>query len=404
MSLGSISHVQHYFARTGLLDGKGAQLSKKEGRGGGLDSNLNNGTNDGMRDLSSVQNGEELWSQGIIPAMLPPTVSTYKHRESALQPLPNLAILRKELHGRLYDARSVVRDLNCENFPHNSVSVEACTAEDVPSSPSQGWYQVQGMHILDVVTQAVGAAKNYYIFHTNTSSLYSIRSERTIRSELFQIMEILQKMASRDFAGGVRKAEQQGILSWTASIQDLLHCEQQQEQKEQALRNQWHWRHGHWSGREREREWLFLKSFDATPDTLPVWTDPANGSSPFLVSLRSGVRLIHLHNDMTKQSRRRFGQIEMFHTDIAKPYRCADNLRCWIKAAELRWEVKLVVNVMDVVQGDDPTIWKQFDAALLAWCRVVREELSGEWLNLDSRESLQQPQSRTADIGCVVLT
>ena len=28
MSLGSIAHMQYYFARTGLLDGKGAQLAK----------------------------------------------------------------------------------------------------------------------------------------------------------------------------------------------------------------------------------------------------------------------------------------------------------------------------------------------------------------------------------------
>jgi hypothetical protein len=28
MSLGSIAHMQYYFARTGLLDGKGGQLAK----------------------------------------------------------------------------------------------------------------------------------------------------------------------------------------------------------------------------------------------------------------------------------------------------------------------------------------------------------------------------------------
>ena len=31
MSLGSIAHMQYYFARTGLLDGKGAQLAKERG-------------------------------------------------------------------------------------------------------------------------------------------------------------------------------------------------------------------------------------------------------------------------------------------------------------------------------------------------------------------------------------
>src|SRR5262249_42197940 len=34
MSLGTIAHLQYYFARTGLLDGKGAQLLRGDGKGG----------------------------------------------------------------------------------------------------------------------------------------------------------------------------------------------------------------------------------------------------------------------------------------------------------------------------------------------------------------------------------
>ena len=32
MSLGSIAHMQYYFARTGLLDGKGGHLAKKRAK------------------------------------------------------------------------------------------------------------------------------------------------------------------------------------------------------------------------------------------------------------------------------------------------------------------------------------------------------------------------------------
>ena len=33
MCLGSIAHLQYYFARTGLLDGKGGQMAKKNANG-----------------------------------------------------------------------------------------------------------------------------------------------------------------------------------------------------------------------------------------------------------------------------------------------------------------------------------------------------------------------------------
>ena len=38
MSLGSIAHMQYYFARTGLLDGKGGQLAKNDGKNKKKDS------------------------------------------------------------------------------------------------------------------------------------------------------------------------------------------------------------------------------------------------------------------------------------------------------------------------------------------------------------------------------
>ena len=71
---------------------------------------------------------------------------------------------------------------------------------------------------------------------------------------------------------------------------------------------------------------------------------------------------------------------DSFHTDFGKPYRCAENLRFWIKAAELRWEVKLDVNALDVANGKDRETWKRFDQAILTWCSAVRSELTAELL------------------------
>ena len=106
--------------------------------------------------------------------------------------------------------------------------------------------------------------------------------------------------------------------------------------------------------------------------------------------MRDGVRLVTLHNAMVGRSKRPFGHITTFHTDTLKPYRVAHNLRYWIKAAELRWEVVLDLDVMAVVYGRDGDTWRAFDRELMRWCGKVRQEFMGEWRDrLTSGTSLE---------------
>ncbi|KAK4887938.1 hypothetical protein LTR28_003144, partial [Elasticomyces elasticus] len=88
--------------------------------------------------------------------------------------------------------------------------------------------------------------------------------------------------------------------------------------------------------------------------------------------------LVHLHNSFVEKSKRKFGEIKTFHTDTSKPYRCAENLRYWLKAAELRWDIRLSVDVSAVVNGKAGG-WKGFDEAILKWSQIVRGELMSEW-------------------------
>jgi hypothetical protein len=83
-----------------------------------------------------------------------------------------------------------------------------------------------------------------------------------------------------------------------------------------------------------------------------------------------------LHNALVARSKRKFGEIKSWHTDVAKPYRRAENLRYWAKAAELRFDVRLNLPVQDIVHGEK---WRQFDEAVLKWSSSVREELLEEW-------------------------
>jgi hypothetical protein len=409
MNLGTIAHLQYYFARTGLLDtatGRAAKGRKPGSRTpSGTDRPLSGVEGDlsplsiALPDAAADQLGEGLVESPLDdavsmswddqePVMLPPTVSTYKNNPVYVPPPPDMTVLRRELRESLAEASKHLRELekgfaSAELGTSDAAGVNGPTGapESRHSGEGPGWHQIQGLNLLDVTTLAIRAARNYYTAHEEPQRLYAIKSERAIRKELYDTLELLKRLAIRNFANGVQPYEVSNIKAWIRGIKGLLNTEEEKERQEKEERESWSWRKGDWTGKERERELLFLQTFDSSTDPLPTWTDPEQGEVPsaFLLKLQDGLRLVRLHNALIKKSRRHFEEIKHYHTDTMKPYRCADNLRYWAKAAELRWDIKLDFDVMGVVNGTDPAAWKKFDAALLRWCQGVREQIVAEW-------------------------
>lgn len=397
LSLGSIAHLQYYFARTGLLDGKGGQLAKDVKKKPVFtpdtsftstpptydNSDIGSVCDDGDSPVEDEQSNEN-WNESM---MLPPTVSTYSHRVQFLPPPPDSEMLRDDLTKALREADKILKQvedttnvLDRRKDPDNNLPQE--DAEKVPPAVAiaPGWHEIQGLTVLDVVTLAIRAAKIYYTTHEHPQRLYSIKSERQIREELLGVLDVLKRMASRNFTGGIKLEELQVMQDWIKGIECFIEEENVMEKQEANDRQNWKWLGGSWTAREREREWLFMSSF-LPEGTLPEWTNPDQAdqhSTPFLKSLRTGLTLVSLQNAFLKRSKRQFGEIKNFHMDTAKPYRCAENLRYWIKAAEIRWETKLKVDVTGVVHSK-PEAWADFDAAILQWCKAAREELTKEW-------------------------
>jgi hypothetical protein len=324
--------------------------------------------------------------------MLPPTVSTYSIKTHYIPPPPKLQTVRKNLVEALDKASLSVKasesDAQRPRTAHASPPTLTPPSEseegssDTPTRKPMGWYEIQGVHILDVVTLAIRAARIYYTTHEHPDRLAVIKSERKIREELLAVLDVLKGWASRNFAGGLRNDERVVILGWMSSVLLVLDEERRLEELESHERANWPWASGDWTGREREREEAFLQTLmEGVGPALPQWTCP-DGSplpTPLLERLRDGRDLIRIHNQAVRKSRRLFGEIKTPHEDIAKPYRRAENLRYWKKAAELRWEVKLEMDVMGVVYGSSDEAWGQFDTALLAWCKGVREEMVRDW-------------------------
>lgn len=382
MCLGSIAALQYYFARTGLLDGKGAQLAR-DSKGA-----IKVGTGAAATDDAGGGADREPDAEAMEPVMEPPTVSTYRLKELITQPLPDMPLLRRQLREALDAAGKVLEDSKAPTDGKKYESLPAPHVEGVDTPQPQNWEEAQGLCVLDKVTLAIRQARMYYVTHVRPQNLYAVRPEREIRSDLYQVLDILKRMATRGFRGGIRDSERSDILAWIQGIRDLLAQEASQEAEEMALRAQCAWREGDWTGRENEREWLFLRSFDLEPSPLPKWEAKSSQPSEFLQALSQGLRLVRLHNEMVRRSNRTFGEITTFFTDLAKPYRCAENLRYWAKAAELRWEIKLNFSALDVVHGHDEQAWQRFDQAVMAWCKGVREEISKDWADAEEKASL----------------
>ncbi|KAL4887190.1 hypothetical protein BJY04DRAFT_204690 [Aspergillus karnatakaensis] len=400
MSLGSIAHLQYYFARTGLLDGKGGNTKeyKKKNRDTGEYPRLLLTPNARFTDdltLSPTEEdntepGEEGYDDGE-EVMLPPTVSTYSIKTHYIPPPPDLLQLRRDLLNAIWKAQKEIDSVSQDQPSPEKLPPRIDLPQDSTTDPEEDsqrqadmvaarktWDEIQGMRILDVVTLAIRAAKIYYTTHEYPERLASIKSEREIRQELFNVLEVLKRWAGRTFAGGLREDESKAVLGWMSDVRDMLSKEAQLEDAEVKERAGWVWIEGDWTGRERQREEAFLTSLTGPESPLSAWTAPEDGSLPsaFLEQLRDGRDLIRIHNTAVRKSKRPFGEIKSFHEDVAKPYRRADNLRYWIKAAELRWETKLEMDVMGVVYGSSDEAWHQFDKVIATWCKAVREELS----------------------------
>ena len=368
LSLGSIAHLQYYFARTGLLEGKGGQLAKKKQNGeydiprlSLRESQTESPTDEEVQMMweAAQEDGDEV--------MLPPTVSTYSHRPNYVPPPPDHETLKRELVEALENALQALE--SCESPPG-----------EPRQTPNEGFYQIQGLHILDTVTLAIRAARLYYTQHPSPRRLHSIRPDQQLRKELHEVLDILRKCASRNFAGGLREDERLMVLVWVSDVGMMIDREAKLQEQERNERKDWQWMDdSRWVGNEHARDISFLHFLIRKAKAGAQKHEIPQGLQ-FLKTLADGRDLIAMHNAAVRESKRHFELISSFHSDVGKPYRRADNLRYFIKAAERRFEIKVKFDVMAVANlREEEAAWRGFENALLDWSKGVRAELTRDW-------------------------
>lgn len=374
MSLGSIAHLQYYFARTGLLDGRSGQFVRKKENGEYDIPKLSVRPSSGSFESPIEDEGALLWEAAKEDGediMLPPTVSTYRSGTQYVPPPPSQQALKRELVDSL------------ENALHALEATESANKSE--ETPTQGFYELEGLQILDTTTLAIRAARQYYTHHPNPQRLASIKSDPEIRKQLYEVLEVLKKMASRNFAGGLREEERLTILVWVSDIGMMIDREAKLEESERRKRRQWQWiDDSNWlddqEGRRLDFLSFLLQEVDASDENIC-----SELNDKFWHSLTDGKKLISMHNAAVKKSKRQFGYIEKCHEDVNKPYRRAENVRFWLKAAELRFEIKGlkldVLSTVNVVPGDasSAAILDAFKQTVLRWLDGVRIDLTKDW-------------------------
>ncbi|KAK4926512.1 hypothetical protein LTR66_016343 [Elasticomyces elasticus] len=384
MSLGSIAHLQYYFARTGLLDGRAGQNVKRK-ENGQMDIPKVNIRSSSQRfdDPAEVEEESELLYEAMKEEgeeiMLPPTVSTYSNRPIYVPPPPSQQTMKRELVDSLENA---LHALHAIEASENSSKGE----EDL----GQGFYELEGLNVLDATTLAIRAARQYYTQHPNAQRLNSIKPDNQLRNELYDVLEVLKTAAGRNFSGGFREHERLSILVWVSDIGMMIDQEAKLDDQERRSRRQWQWLDGsNWHDCDPTNRELDFISFLQYSADIPENDRISKLGDEFWLSLVDGRQLIKLHNAAVKKSKRQFGYIEKCHDDVAKPYRRAENLRFWLKAAELRFETKLKLEVMATVSATDESTrtLKDFESTVLAWAKGVRLDLTKDW-NGDEEKKL----------------
>ncbi|EWC46703.1 hypothetical protein DRE_03948 [Drechslerella stenobrocha 248] len=420
MALGSIAHVQYFFAKTGLLDGKGGGFKRKgsnDSEFGGsedlqMDSQLIDSTYSSLRSSPDLILPADQFSKSPIDdnedveidptAILPPTYSTYKPKTHIVPPPPDRESLRDDLKEALDDCRRVWVDAANIGFAKapaaNSASglgISDANLEDEGIGGEKDELPIPGLKdmllhtILRGTTFAIRAAKEYY-YAADMTVLAKITTEKKIREEFLTVLDVLKRISIRQT--GILAEEKDIVIRWVDGVEKILAKELRIE--DEGRRKGQVWVEGSWEGREWDRLHLFLNYFDSYDDNnsgspLPEHDPKAPASeSPLLKLLRTGDRLINIHNAIVRRSRRPFGQIPQFHTDFNKPYRLAENLRYWLKAAEIRWGTKIELNVMGVAMGTEEGM-QSFEQAVYKWCDRVLGEVIAEWE--EDRALLQMP-------------
>ncbi|GBC09617.1 hypothetical protein RclHR1_00900003 [Rhizophagus clarus] len=128
-----------------------------------------------------------------------------------------------------------------------------------------------------------------------------------------------------------------------------------------------------------------------SPDYIPL-PDPHVDKTEFLASLSDGKLLCVIYNTIVRRSKRPFGFIDKIHEDTSRTYRATENLKFFAAAAKFRFEIKFdEFNATEIVKLTN--IGRvQLERVLEIFCEKAMEEL------ISTGSYKQYPMSRVSSM------
>ncbi|RIB24693.1 hypothetical protein C2G38_2167962 [Gigaspora rosea] len=103
--------------------------------------------------------------------------------------------------------------------------------------------------------------------------------------------------------------------------------------------------------------------------------DPCIDKTEFLASLADGKLLCAIYNTIVRRSKRPFGFIDKIHEDTSRTYRATENLKFFIAASKFRFDIKFDdINVTEVVKLTN-TGKAHLEKILEIFCEKAMQEL-----------------------------
>ncbi|GAO49745.1 hypothetical protein SAICODRAFT_10347 [Saitoella complicata NRRL Y-17804] len=344
MALGSIQHLQHFFAKsTRIFRGtykpqKSSSLASTPDRGRDSAYASLIGSSDIMSSptcyasYDDVQEeyedeNEESNAESDDEVPLPPEEKRVEH------PPPLAAELAP---GRFRQDLIHALDL-CKSawFPSSPPTATAENTEEAENEVEES----EDMGLVRLAISAIRAARTY--------SRHSTSPFPGIDKPSLDTLAVLQGIAVRDANPPINSVERESVKTWIEGIEARLATE---SVSLGALPSR--------EDFDDIRHWYKAVILHFLPQGLPPippqclgggisyamfdYGDVRQTFDPLLAALVTGLPLIHAHNTATTLSSRPFGLITRYHPIPDLPYRRSENLTYWSKALEERWGVPMM--------------------------------------------------------------
>ncbi|RIA94170.1 hypothetical protein C1645_818454 [Glomus cerebriforme] len=412
LALGSITHLQHFYAKRGIIikPKKPKHLEEAEKKKMNLSINTN---------ISDLLNVTEEPDEDFPPTPLPPS------------PPPLPAYITSKLDVEL-DPEVLLA--TCHADIQAMIDVWCMVTGEVKAEANP--VPVDVLAAIETTTKAVQSVKNYSMFKEDlsTESLSKIRAAALEVLEMISDLEISYRddddSSSED--GHIYKESnfhsldrQRNILrKYLEVVEECLLFDDQDIYppntsylRPSSISSEEELKQGGTiptpplSPGHPNSEWInpdafgddviaryhaFLEAHRPSkskqaPDYTPL-PDPLVDKTEFLASLADGKLLCIIYNTIVRRSKRPFGFIDKIHEDTSRTYRATENLKFFAAAAKFRFEIKFdEFNATEIVKLTN-TGKAQLERILEVFCEKAMEEL------ISTESYKQYPLSRVTSM------